>query len=362
MKTFKTHLLAAALSVCFPAIAMAQSVVPPPTPPGVQVPAAAPVAAPKVAPPIAVSSVNPAAAAMTPPPAAQLIDIALPDAPKPDPKPDLKPAGPAASTSASAGKAAAKKAAKASDEVAKVEAPVKAADPFEGLVLTPVSNSRLNRFIFPEAVGGVFFPEGSPLPTCPPEAGPADPCQPQFRNGKRVMLLQLRAGAKGPVQMMVELASGRYVDFNLAPFDGPMAVVRVDGADEGASDARLAASQRSAAGVQSNGQANPSEQYVTMLSKFAAGNIPEGFDPIKVGPSIRFEHFDVVPLATWDNGANLRAHLMQVKAHSATPVLINASLFRNENVRALALDRETITNTAPAQLFLLEFVPPTEAQ
>lgn len=365
MKTFKTHLLAAAIAVGFPLIGAAQSIVPPPTPPGVQVPAAATaqaqpaVQSPKVSPPAAVTSANPAVAAVTPPPTSQLIDIALPDAPKPE-KADLKPAAPVVGQAQPA--KAVKKVAKVERDEPKAVVAEKPLDPFSGLVGTPVSDSQLNRFVFPEAVEGVFFPEGAPLPECGDKAGPMDPCKPIFLNGKRVMLLQLRAGAKGPIQMMTQLASGRFVDMNLSPVAGPAAVVRIDGAEDGASDARLAASRRSAAGVEGSAAANPSEQYVAMLSKFAAGAIPDGFDPVKVGAPVRFEHFDVIPLATWDNGANLRAHLLQVKAHGSSPVLINASLFRNENVRALALDRETITNSAPAQLYLLEFVPPTEAQ
>lgn len=358
MMPFKINFLAAALVVSAPAAALAQNVVPPPTPPGGQASASAPApsVAPPVAPPVSVTSANPAAA-VKPAAAPQLIDIALPDAPKPD-KVDLKPAAPAAAGA----KAPAKKpSAKREDVAEKAAAPLKPLDPFAGLVGTPVSDSQLNRFVFPEAVEGVFFPEGTPLPDCPNNAAPMDPCKPIFLNGKRVMLLQLRAGAKGPIQMMTQLSSGRFIDMNLTPVAGPAAVIRIDGAEDGASDARLAAGRKSATAVADAGAGSPSEQYVSMLSKFATGSIPEGFESIKVGATVRFEHFDVIPMASWDNGANLRAHLMQVKAHGKTPVVINAALFRNENVRALALDRETITNSAPAQLFMLEFVP-TEGQ
>ncbi len=50
-----------------------------------------------------------------------------------------------------------------------------------------------------------------------------------------------------------------------------------------------------------------------------------------------------------------------VKARGNAPVAVSPSLFRQDNVKALALDRDTITNTAPAYLYMLEAVP-TENQ
>lgn len=352
MKTPKTHLLLAALAVSIPAFALAQ-VVPPPTPPG----RAVVPATPSVAPPTSVTSANPAAAAPAPPsaPPQTLIDIALPDAPKAPPAVDLKPAAPRERTRAKT---------TAPPRVPAEEAQrAKPLDPFAGLIGTPVSDSQLNRFVFPDAVEGVFFPEGAPVPECPDKAGPMDPCRPVFFNGKRVMLLQLRAGAKGPVQMLVHLASGRFVELNLMPAAGPAALVRVDGAEDGASDARLMLATRSA-GADSAGGRNSmaaSEQYVALLGRFASGDIPAGFETTALGERVRFDRFDVIPMASWSDGANLRAHLLQVQAHGEAQVLINAAFFRHANVRALALDREVITKSAPAQLYMLEFVP-TEGQ
>lgn len=350
MTTPKTRMLVAVLALSFPAFALAQNVVPPPVQPGtVQS------AQPTVAPPMGVSSANPAAAqvpAPVAPPTQNLIDIALPDAPKPSAA-DLKPTAP---TQAVARKAAAK-----SSVVKAVNAPVKV-DPYAGLVGTPVSDAQLNRFSFPEAVEGVYFPEGAPLSECPENAGPQDPCKPIFLNGKKLMLLQLRAGAKGPIQMLVHLASGRMLTLNLAPTAGPGAVVRIEGAEDGASDSRLASGSTSNAVTNQTAGAAASEAHVALLSQFAAGDIPAGFEPIVVGKPVRFEHFDVIPLASWDNGANLRAHLYTIPAHGATPVLLDASLFRNPNVSAIALDRDTATKTAPAQLFLLETVPSENQQ
>ncbi|WP_088509499.1 TraK domain-containing protein [Burkholderia ubonensis] len=379
----KTRLFAAIMALGLPMASIAQTapvIVPPPSAPGAaakaqvaQVPTAAtqiaaPVAvapsassapAPTVLPPTATNSVNPAvaqgAAPVTPPP---VIDIALPAAPKPDAAPagDLKPSAPGHSVKKVA---KAKKVVKDHDdgETTRVKAP---ADPFAGIVGTPVSDSQLNRFVFPEAVEGVFFQEGAPLPECPDKASDMDPCKPVFLNGKRMMLLQLRAGAKGPVQMLVHMKSGRVTTMNLMPSAGPGAVIRVDGAEDGASDSRLAEgkSSRGAAGVNGASGMSGSEENVEMLSRFARGDIPAGFEPVAVdGKPIRFELFDVVQQASWDNGAGLRAHLFQVKAHGKTPVAISPALFRQENVKALALDRETITNKEPALLYMLEFVP-----
>ncbi|WP_080429304.1 TraK domain-containing protein [Burkholderia ubonensis] len=377
----KTRLFAAIMALGLPMASIAQTspiVVPPPAAPGaanasvVQVApvsthptapvASAPAAAsaPTVIGPTATNSVNPAVAQaasspVAPPP---VIDIALPAAPKREVAAgDLKPVAPDHATAKKAAKA--KKVVKDKDdgETTRVKAP---ADPFAGIVGTPVSDSQLNRFVFPESVEGVFFQEGAPLPECPEKAGDMDPCKPVFLNGKRMMLLQLRAGAKGPVQMLVHMKSGRIITLNLMPAAGPGALIRVDGAEDGASDARLAEgkSARGAAGVNGASGMNASEENVEMLARFARGDIPAGFEPVTVdGKPIRFELFDVIQQASWDNGAGLRAHLFQVKAHGKTPVAISPALFRQENVKALALDRETITNKEPALLFMLESVP-----
>lgn len=377
MQFNKSRLFVAIMAIGIPVASFAQAAAPvivlPPAAPGAVSPqqqaATAPaakapaqiapqVAAPVVLPPTKADSVNPAATAgaVTPPP---LIDIAIPDAPKPDApsakSDDLKPSAPGAVKKPVAAKP--KKAVDADGEVKRIKATI---DPFSGIVGTPVSDSQLNRFVFPEAVEGIFFQEGAPLPECAENAGDMDPCKPVFLNGKRMMLLQLRAGAKGPVQMLVHLKSGRVVTMNLMPAAGPGAVVRVEGAEDGASDTRLAEgkSAKGAKGVNGAAGMTASEQNVEMLSRFARGDIPAGFEPVAVDSKpVRFELFDVVQQASWDNGAGLRAHLFQVKAHGKTPVAISPALFRSENVKALALDRETITSKEPALLYMLEFVP-----
>lgn len=231
-------------------------------------------------------------------------------------------------------------------------------DPFSSLTTTPVSDSQLNRFVFPEKVEGIYFPEGTPLPTCADDAAANDPCKPVFLNNRKMMLLQLKAGAKGPIQMLVHFHSGRMVTLNLAPGNGPGAIVRVDGAIDGASDARLAVTQNEEANRTAKASATKTaaEIDVDLISQFAKGAIPAGFESVKVGAATRFSQFDVIPLATWSNGAGLRAHLMQVQGLSDKPVAINPGLFRAKNVKGLALDRETITAKSPAMLYLLEQV------
>jgi hypothetical protein len=186
-----------------------------------------------------------------------------------------------------------------------------------------------------------------------------DPCKPVFLNGRHVMMLQLRAGAKGLFQMTTHLYSGRFITSELKPEPGPGAVVRIDNAEDGPSDARIAQEKHDGAKQASafDSSMTDSEQNVQLLSRFAKGDIPAGFEPADVGAPVRYDLFDVIPMASWTDGNNLRVHLMQVKAFGNQPVSINAGLFRNQNVRAVALDRETITDKSPAQLYLLEYMP-----
>lgn len=349
----------AVLLALSPQFALAQNFVPPPTPPGVQSPAS------QVTPPSQVNSYVPAPA---PAPTAPALGQVLPDAPR-QPAPTgpvyeppraqtpaatpvaAPPAGfalpsvPASSMPAAPAPSATAPSLSRSNKVQEAA--------FAGLALTPVSDSQLNRFVFPEPIEGIYFSEGAPLPECPANAGPQDPCKPVFLNGKKVMLLQFRAGAKGPVQMLVHLHSGRILTMNLAPAPGPGAVVRVDGAQDGASDARLRAGDRSILGAGKN----PEERYIELLRDIASGQLPPGFEPEAIGAAVRFEYFDVVPMAAWGNGDGLRAHLFQVRAHGNQPVAINASLFRTQNILSVALDRETITYDQPALLYVLEQLP-----
>jgi len=341
-KPFALRCLASALSVGIFASAglsgaYAQTpanVVLPPVPPGAK--------APVVAPAASVNNVSPAIPTIPAPPGAQ-----KPVAPKPGAATlTTTPAIPGSRNTPTS-------------SAPKAEASRDVLDAFSGLQMTPVSDSQLNRFIFPEPLEGVYFSEGAPLPECPEGAGAQDPCKPVFLNGKRMMLLQLRAGAKGPVQMLAHLQSGRVLTMNLAPGAGPGAVVRVEGAEDGASDSRLLAAQRDGSGKRVE-DLTASEKNVALLARIARGELPGGFEAEAVGPAVRFEFFDVIPQAAWGNGSGVRAHLFQVRAHDARPVAINAGLFRTENVKAIALDRETITKDQPALLYVLEHLPEFE--
>lgn len=354
--------LVVALMLAGPLTAYAQTVVPPPVMPGEK---------PLVAAPAQVNSVQPGIRSTN---QADLIDIALPAAsPALAPPAEVKESLPlpavkapvAAETTSLKTPAKASTKAPASTKVAPQKAPVAQhvkveKDPFAGLILTPVSDSQLNRFTFPEPIEGIYFSEGAPLPECPEDAGPQDPCKPVFLNGKKMMLLQFRAGAKGPVQMLAHLQSGRVITLNLAPGPGPGALVRVEGAADGASDSRLAKGAMTRQGAAQGLSTGLSENNVDLLSRFARGDVPGEFEQEGVGDPVRFEYFDVIPVTAWGNGDNLKVHLFQIRGHGNTPVAINSSLFRTENVQALALDRDTITYDAPALLYMLEYIPEAE--
>lgn len=349
-KTFHYKRSLWALAAAFPFIASAaEALVMPPTPPaGVAaktdgVLAASPVSNLRGTSNTPSPDVPPAPPAPASAGKADLLDVKLPPPPADTTSANLTPTVKPKKVKAVA------KTAREDDEVGvKVTASVPK-DPFANITATPVSDSQLNRFVFPEKVEGVYFAEGAPLPTCPEEASAQDPCKPVFLNGRRMMLLQLRAGAKGPIQMLVHFASGRVETLNLAPVNGPGAVIRVDGAEDGASDSRLAAAQSTM-----RAQEGPADKHIGLLSDFAKGAIPAGFETVEIGAPVRFEHFDVVPMAAWSNGNDIKVHLMQVRAHGDTPVVITPGLFRAANIKALALDKETITAREPALLYLVE--------
>ena len=223
--------------------------------------------------------------------------------------------------------------------------------PFSGLSLTQVSDTQLNQFIFPEPVEGLYFPEGSPLPECPKNAQPQDPCKPIFLNGKKLLLLPMRVGAKGPVQMLAHLNSGRIVSFNLAPVTGPGTLVRVENADYAASDSRLAKSKHAQSQVESSSAA---EADVSLLGRFVQGDIPAGYEAIAIAAPTRLAKFDLIPSATWSDGSQMRAHMIQIRPFNGETVAINAGMFKGVGVKAVALDKDTASAKSPATVFILE--------
>ena len=356
-KSKPSQLMLALMLTSIPLLSFAaENIVAPPAPPAGVIAKSDAVIAPQVVSDVRAGAIELGATGAVKPP--DMLSVVLPSPPK---SADLLP--PALKPAAKVKTRTAKVEASATSSTARFFKVKEAAepavlDPFASLTTTPVSDSQLNRFVFPEKVEGIYFPEGTPLPTCADDAAANDPCKPIFLNSRQMMLLQLKAGAKGPIQMLVHFHSGRMVTLNLAPGNGPGAIVRVEGAGDGVSDARLAIEQNEVAtrSAKASATRTESEIDVDLISQFAKGDIPAGFESIKVGAATRFSQFDVIPLATWSNGAGLRAHLMQVQALTAQPVAINPGLFRAKNVKGLALDRETITDKAPAMLYLLEQV------
>lgn len=354
MRKKPSLLISALWATAFPVLALAQPsvVVPPPTPPvgvaqpvGHQPPANVTSAQSSQAGVIAPATMdNAKLTSSTMQPTPDLISVVLPESPERPPTAVLKPTPPAC--------AAKPKKKQGAPNISRPSAQITPSekDPFAGLVSVPVSDSQLNRFVFQEPVEGLYFPEGSPLPECPKDASAQDPCKPVFLNGRRMVLIQFRAGAQGPVQMLTHLHSGRMVTLNLMPARGPGAVIRLDGAEDGASDARLSETKTKA---KPSGM-DATEQDVALLAQFARGDIPAGFEVSAVGKPRRYDLFDVIPMATWANGSGVRTNLFQVRAFSEDPVAISAGLFRGPNIKAVALDRETITASKPALMYTLD--------
>ena len=223
--------------------------------------------------------------------------------------------------------------------------------PFAGLSQTQVSDTQLNQFIFPEPVEGLYFPEGAPLPECPKNAQPQDPCKPIFLNGRKLLLLPLRVGAKGPIQMLAHMNSGRIISFNLAPAAGPGTLVRVDDSDYGASDARLARLRNA---PETPADSGPSAADLALLGRFVQGDIVAGFEPIALAASTRLANFDLIPVATWSDGNKTKVHFLQVRPFADIPVSLNAAMFRGVGVRAVALAKDSATFQSPSMVYVLE--------
>ncbi|KWT98326.1 MULTISPECIES: type-F conjugative transfer system secretin TraK [unclassified Variovorax] len=203
-----------------------------------------------------------------------------------------------------------------------------------------VSDYEFNTFVFSEPAKRFIFPAGSPVS--------GDPIT---LSGGTQVLLQFTRGADRPVQMVVELQSGKVEKLRVVPKAVPGITYPVNGAR-----LKPPSAARTQGPLVSDGQkgSSPRGADIELLKTLTTGGEPpSGFEPVSLPRPTRFDKFTVVPMAGWSDGAKRILVFSLVAAQDQTAV-VSPNQFYREGINAVLLDGDTVDANSSPQLFVVE--------
>lgn len=201
-----------------------------------------------------------------------------------------------------------------------------------------VSDYEFNTFVFNEPAKRFIFPAGSPVN--------GDPIT--LAGGTQV-LLQFMKGADRPVQMVVELQSGKVEKLRVTPKPIPGITYPVNGA-------RIRSTGPQSGPLQGEGQqdASPRAADIELLKHLTTvGQPPEDFGPVTLPLPTRFDKFTVVPLAGWTDGER-RILVFSLVAAAGQTAVVSPNQFYRDGITAVLLDGDTVDAATSPQLFVVE--------
>jgi hypothetical protein len=203
-----------------------------------------------------------------------------------------------------------------------------------------VSDRDFNRFIFPAPVTQLVFPAGASL------LG-----KPVYLSGNTQVLIQFKPGNDKSVQMVVEVEGGQVHTFTLNPRPVDGVTQRVDGARE----RNTAAAARSAkADAAAPGAAAPRGEDIELLKRVVQGDIPAGFDSVKLPRPTRFDKFTVVPLAGWSDGSARRVMVFSLVSVPGQTAVVSPPQFYRAGISAVLLDGDVVDASSSPNLYVVE--------
>lgn len=204
-------------------------------------------------------------------------------------------------------------------------------------VLT-VSDFELNTFAFPAAVKRVYFPANSPVLGTPIYL--ADNTQ---------VMLQFAKGADKPIQMVVELETGRVVQLRVLPRAVPGVSHKTAGA---AAPSPKAASPEQLEAPAAGG--TPHAADVELLKHLVTdGSPPAEFEAVALPGVTRFDKFSVVPLSAWSNGSR-RLMVFSLVAVPGQVAVVAPPQFYRPGIAAVLVDGDTVDEKNSPQLYVVE--------
>lgn len=197
-----------------------------------------------------------------------------------------------------------------------------------------ISDREFNRIVFRSPFKKVIFPPGAPLK--------GDPLP---LSDNHSVLFQVEPGARGVIQMVVQLKDGNVETLRLEPAPVPGVVYRVDGAPDVASAPAAAAP---AAGEQLPA---PRDYLVETFRNVLTGNTGE-FSPVEPFDRVQFDRFTAEPIQAFSNGAD-RMLVFQLTAREGMETPVAASQFYRRGVRAVQIEGEVVGPESSPHLYIL---------
>lgn len=203
-----------------------------------------------------------------------------------------------------------------------------------------VSDYEFNTFVFSEPAERVIFPAGSPVTG-----------EPITLAGGTQVLLQFAKGADRPIQMVVELQSGKVETLRVVPKAVPGIIHPVNGAKLNARPARASTADLN---DEDRIAASPRGADVELLKTLTTtGTAPDGFDPVTLPAPTAFDKFTVVPLAGWSDGER-RVYVFSLVAQKGQVAVVSPNQFYRQGISAVLLDGDTVDELNSPQLFVVE--------
>lgn len=213
-----------------------------------------------------------------------------------------------------------------------IEAPVSGA--------VTVSDYEFNTFVFGDTIKRIFFPAGSPV------VG-----KPVYLADNTQVMLQFGKGHTKPIQMVVELESGRVESIRVAPKNVP----GVTHSPSGAAPRKAVSAQPRAMKGEGGQAAAPRGEDIELLKQVVVSQEPpSGFDPIKLPKPTRFDKFTVVPLAGWSDGGSKRILVFSLVAVPGQTAVVAPPQFYRDGITAVMLDGDVVDDKNSPQLFVVE--------
>lgn len=203
-----------------------------------------------------------------------------------------------------------------------------------------VSDYEFNTFVFNEPAKRVIFPAGTPVNG-----------EPITLAGGTQVLLQFAKGADRPMQMVVELESGRVEKLRVIPKAVAGITYPVNGARLNKGAGRGGDVVPGAPGATDNSSRGADIELLKHL--VTNGQPPDGFEPVALPNPTRFDKFAVVPLAGWSDGER-RIVVFSLVAAAGQTAVVSPNQFYRDGISAVLLDGDTVDADNNPQLFVVE--------
>lgn len=208
----------------------------------------------------------------------------------------------------------------------------------EGVI--DVSDYEFNTFVFSAPVKQILFPTGSPVNG-----------NPIYLAENTQVMLEFQKSQK-PIQLVAELENDTVLTLRVFPKKIPGISHAVNGARP---KSATPSKKQVAAATENKTNASPRGEDIELLKQLMTTHQPPaGFEPVKLPPTVKFDKFSVIPMASWADGVSKRIHIFSLVAASGQTAVVAPPQFYRDGINAVMLDDDVVDETHTPQLFVVE--------